>query len=241
MALLFVDLLGTKSQWAAGGSEAALARFAAFEQLIAGVIGRSGVTPPRLGSVESDAAAFDFSDANDALRFGAFLYQDAFLRPRRPADARLWLRGALVEAPDGSSLRTTAALNSTIGYVQRTTYSAPLLQAIAIEKCGFKGMRLVVEETLLTTATRNAFAQKLKRGPLKPFRRLNHSPYPNQISKGFSDLLWMLIDDGAGWEQSARQMNRMLRWASGDVEEFQQAAATQLLFNESAAIVGSLT
>lgn len=240
MALLFVDLLGVKSQWASGGRSAALARFAAFEQLILATVARTGVTAPRLGSVESDAAAFDFSATNDAIRFGATLYQEAFNRARRPSDPRFWLRGALVSASDGASVRTSAPLSASTAYIQKYSYSDSLLDAISSEKCGFRGMRLVIEDQLLTTATRNAFSQTLPSGVIKPFRRLNHSAYPSQVGTGYSDVLWMLVDAASKWSTSTMQMNRMLRWASSDAEEFQQAAATQLLFNETSAIVGSL-
>ena len=241
MALLFVDLLGVKSQWATGGRAAAQARFAAFEQLILSTVARPGVTAPRLGSVESDAAAFDFSSTNDAIRFGANLYQEAFSRARRPADPRFWLRGALVAAADGASVRTNAPLSPTAAYIQKYSYSDPLLDAISIEKCGFRGMRLVIDDVLLTTSTRNAFAQTLPNGVVKPFRRLNYSAYPTQVGTGYSDILWMLVDSAGSWTASNLQMNKLLRWASSDGEEFQQAAATQLLFNETSAIMASLT
>jgi hypothetical protein len=241
MPLLFVDLLGVRTQWAIGGRAAAKARFAQLEALITTVIAQPSVTPPVLGAVESDAAALEFATPEAAITFGANLYRTAFEKPRRPSDLRLWLRGALIAAPQGSSLRTTEALASSIAYIQRTTYSDELLLAIATEKSGIKGMRLIVDDALLTTHVRDAFSITVGSRRFRPFRRLNHSAYPSHISTGFSDVLWMTIDGAPAWPVATSHMSSMLRWAADDAEEFQHAASTQLVFNEVSAILASLT
>lgn len=240
MALLFLDLLGVKSHWSSGGRAAAQARFSQFEALISATLSIPGITAPTLGTVESDAAAFDFASDESAIRFGAALYQAAFDRPRRPADSRMWLRGTLLTAAAGSSLRTTGPLAASIAYVQKSSYSDSLLDAIAIEKSGIKGMRLVISDTMLSAATKAAFVQVIGVRNFYPFRRLNHTGYPTQIATGFSDVLWMTVGRVTAWETSRSQMSKMLRWAAADSEEFQQAAATQLAFNEVDAIVQSL-
>lgn len=241
MALLFVDLLGVRAQWNLGGRAAAQARFAQLEALVVTALSAPNAPSPTHACIESDAVALDFRTGEEAVRFGSELYRLAFSKPRRPSDNRIWLRGAIVDAPIGSSQRNTASVSASLAFVQRTTYTDALLDAIAIEKCGIKGMRLLVADSLLSQATRRAFVQSLGRGNFFPFRRLNHSGYPVQVSRAFSDVLWMASDIAGGWTGTRTQMSSMLRWAAADSEEFNQAAATQLVFNEVDAIVSSLT
>lgn len=156
---------------------------------------------PRVGAIESDAAAFDFAVPADAIRFGSVLFRTAFARAGRRSGPSYWLRGAVVSAPDGAFMRSTAPL-----YIQKCACSDSLLEALSIEKSGFKGMCLLVADSLLTPTIRTSFAQTV-RTSTEPYRRLDHSAYRT----GYSDVLWMLVDAAGEWEAEELQMKKMLR------------------------------
>jgi hypothetical protein len=115
-----------------------------------------------------------------------------------------------------------------------------LLDAIAVEKSGFKGMRIVVEEKLLTPAVREHFSVQAGSRPLVPFKSLTNSVYPRRIAHVYEDFLWMARSEEADWRKLKRSMSDRLRWSAQDSEEFVQAASTQVVFNETVAIFRSL-
>jgi hypothetical protein len=116
-------------------------------------------------------------------------------------------------------------------------YSAPLLEAISVERSGFKGMRILIADALVNDPLREAMRIPVGPRHLIPLRRLDHSRYRVE---GFQDWLWMLPRDENEWTRAKRQMAARLRWAAADADEFLQAAATQVVFHESEAIWGSL-
>lgn len=73
-----------------------------------------------------------------------------------------------------------------------------------------------------------------------PFKKLANSAYPGRIASGYSDYLWMARQEEDDWRRLKLFMSKRLRWRAQDAEEFLQAAATQVLFNETVAIFRSL-
>jgi len=71
---------------------------------------------------------------------------------------------------------------------------------------------------------------------LIPFRKLSHSHYPARIAGEYADFLWMACESEKEWFDLSLHMANRLRYASADQEELAQAAASQILFNECAAI-----
>jgi hypothetical protein len=119
-------------------------------------------------------------------------------------------------------------------------YGGPLLDAIAIEKSGFKGMRLLVEHKLITPEIRAEFKQPLGHLNFIPLSKLKSSTYPTRLNDAFSDYLWMGSIDREDFEELRKIMALRLRLAAGEPEEFVQAAATQVVFHECAAILNSI-
>jgi hypothetical protein len=128
-------------------------------------------------------------------------------------------------------------MNPPFAHLSVHRYSGPFLDAISVERSGFKGMRILIEDVLVNDALREAVRIPVAGRRLIPLRRLDHSEYR---ANGFQDWLWMLPDDEDVWARRRRQMATRLRWAVRDSEEFLQAAATQVVFNECEAIRASL-
>ncbi len=105
-----------------------------------------------------------------------------------------------------------------------------------MEKSGFKGMRLLVNLELVTTHVQNEMRLAFGKRTLIPFRRLNYSYYPERVSEGYTDFLWMACQSEEEWQDRTLRMTSRLRYAARDEEELAQAAATQIVFHECAAI-----
>ncbi|MEM9380479.1 MAG: hypothetical protein AAGB93_11070, partial [Planctomycetota bacterium] len=113
------------------------------------------------------------------------------------------------------------------------------LDAIAVERSGFKGMRVLIDDRLVDRALKDHFKIATKTAPLIPFRKLGHSGYPESVAGGFQDFFWMAAPPDE-WEVLAKQMAKRLRWAAKDSEEFVHAAATQVVYHEVLSIKLSL-
>ena len=194
----------------------------------------------RSGAIESDACALVFRDAAPAVAFARAAYLEAFRSAHSRKDERLWLRGAVVEASRVDRLRARKRLPGALAHVEQFEYDPNLLDAIAVEKSGFKGMRLLVHAPLVTPELCDAFHVDVGRRALIPFRKLDNSIYPGRLGDDYQDFLWMAAADDAVWESDRLLMASRLRWSSRNQEEFVHAAATQVVFHECAAILSSL-
>jgi hypothetical protein len=155
----------------------------------------------------------------------------------------MWLRGAIVPLEgmaDIRWLRSSAPLDPDLPQVSVETYSGDLLDAIATEKGGFEGMRLLLDPSLRTMALRRS--DRIDVGgkrPFYPFRHLEHSAYGPRLEDHL-DVLWMATaDDEARARRRARISTRM-RYSARTPDEVLQAAATQVVFDECDAIIDSL-
>src|SRR5690242_9936688 len=95
-ALLFLDILGTKSVWNQGGVEGATELFARFQRLVHDAA-RPWQDDIISGAIESDSAAFLCVDAASAVSLGTAIYCGAFFDPSIDAtkEHRIWLRGVV--------------------------------------------------------------------------------------------------------------------------------------------------
>jgi hypothetical protein len=239
MIVAFLDLLGVRARWHAGGRDSAEAAFARLEALVGDTLTRLAPKSLRDGAIETDSAALVFGATEDALAFIRELFTDAFAAPSRAKDERLWMRGTVTAIQNPGPLRHSAQLAGH-GKVRVYRLDGGLLDAIAVEKSGFKGMRIVVEESLLTPAVREHFHVQAGSRTLVPFKSLTNSVYPRRIAHVYEDFLWMARTEEAEWRKLKRSMSDRLRWSAQDGEEFLQAASTQVVFNETAAIFRSL-
>lgn len=240
MALLFIDLLGTKSKWLRDGLPGVQAAFAAFRACVRTGLQAVAVNQILGGGIESDSAAIVCPDAGTAVAIGQAAFQHAFAA--NPRGDRMWLRGVVTASdPALANVRPDAPLAAPYNSVSNFEYSEPLLTAISVERSGFKGMRLLVANELITNALRRQFGVPMAVRTLLPFRKLTHSVYPVRIADQYQDFLWMTACEDAQWDRNRRAMENRLRYAAADAEEVIQAAATQIAFHEVGAIRASLT
>jgi hypothetical protein len=235
----FLDLLGVRARWHEGGRTSAEAAFGRLEALVSETLARLAPKSLRDGAIETDSAALVFGAPEDALGFIRELFSDAFVSPRRAAHERLWIRGTVTAIENRGPLRHAGPL---AGHAKVRVHrlDGGLLDAIAVEKSGFKGMRIVVEAKLLTQAVRDRFRVQAGSRTLDTFKSLTNSVYPRRIAHVYEDFLWMARTEEAEWRTLKRSMSDRLRWSAQDSEEFLQAASTQVVFNETAAIFRSL-
>jgi hypothetical protein len=241
--LLLVDILGTKSVWAQEGRDGATALFDQFADLIRREA-ESDSTGILSGAIEGDCAALIFDSAVNAVRFGTGLYCRTFFGPRSAAATanRIWLRGVIVRiegAADVQWLRTQEPLSVQLPQLRRETYSGELLDALSMEKAGFKGMRLLIDPGLITTELRRKHRLLFGTRRFFPFKHLANSAYGPRLDDHL-DVLWMSTADDDLWRKRRARMSARMRYSAKVVEEVLQAAATQVVFDECGAIIDSL-
>jgi hypothetical protein len=236
--LLFVDLLGVRAQWNKGGRAVAEAVFKDFRNLIAASLkGRSNIEVS-VGVIETDAAAITCTDVRIALEIAGKMYRMAFDQARTSPSRHYWLRGVIVSRISDLPLRKVGQFSKPLQQVELTHYEPELFDAI--EKSGIKGMRLLVDKSLITTQVARDFRIPIGTLSFIPFKNLKQSYYPPQVKDKYLDFLWMLSADADERKLFERTMSSRLRIAATDHEEFLQAAATQVMFFEAAAMFGSI-
>jgi hypothetical protein len=121
--------------------------------------------------------------------------------------------------------------------IKRWGYSPDLLEAIFLEKSGFRGMRLLIEDEILTPPTISAAKQQFKerffvgfQGSIPLTARLLSSQYP-EGRKDISDVLWPL-DTTHNLGQLEERMNRRLESARGQGDELRHAKNTAVVIRE---------
>lgn len=239
MILLYLDILGTKAEWSRGGRPAVENACKRFRDRILTAAAAEGAALVRGGGIESDAAALLFDDVGAAVQVARRIYLDAFLVRPTATRAREWLRGALLTVPDGE-LRTERAFGGQFRHLSYGAYSSGLLDAISVEKAGYRGMRLLIEDALVSHGLRQLWRLEVNGRFFIPFRKLSYSGYPARIADTYQDFLWMGTVPDAEWGTMERTMAARLRLAAPDAEELAHAAATQIVFHECAAIRGSI-
>jgi hypothetical protein len=238
--LLFVDLLGVRARWLRGGRPAAETAFKDFRNLIAASLRGQTSAEVSVGLIETDAAAITCKDARTALEIGKRMYRMAFNQTRTNLNRHYWLRGVIVPRFSDSPLRKAGNFAPPLGHVELTHYEPELFDAIAIEKSGIKGMRLLIDKSLITPQIVKEYRIAIGSLSFIPFKTLRSSYYPPHLKDTHLDFLWMQSGDVDERKQFERTMASRLRIAAPDQEEFLQAAATQVMFFESAAMFGSI-
>jgi hypothetical protein len=238
--LLFVDLLGAKAQWQRQGRVGAEAAFRQLRDLVATSLQAVDHSALIDGLIETDAAAIVCSSVEHCLTIGLEVFRKAFFNTNDDTCQRLWLRGVITQLPQYAGLRSLRSLPRLNGRIKVSDLAPGLLDAISVEKSGFKGMRLLITASLITRPLLDRFVIAVGSRHLAPFKTLAHSHYPTRLGRDFEDVFWMLQDSEAQWEQAKQTMALRLRLAARDPEEFIQAASTQVLFHECSAIVWNL-
>lgn len=240
-ALLFVDMLGVRASWLKSGRRGAEEAFHRFQECIQHALISYSRTEILDAVIESDSVAVKCRNAESAVSLACRLFRRSFARGADLRDGkRIWLRGVILPVGASAQFRTPSDIARSSVSLTNFTYHKRLLDAISIEKSGYRGMRCLIKSNLVTEALqlRNQF--KIGKEFLPRFRHLAHSYYPSRLGMEFQDLLWMNPYDHIGqWPIYQRYMANRLRYAGHNPEELNQAAATQIVFNECEAMIVS--
>jgi hypothetical protein len=237
-SLLCIHMLGARARWRTGGHEAAVATFEDFADLVLDTTSTIDVASSIVGDIESDWCAIVCPSTESALALGRRIFRRAWLESRTPEDSRLWLRGVVMPYEDTSSPRATEQDDELKG-IKRTWFSPSTLPAMSALNTGFHGMRLLVADSLLNDQIRGTFRIPLGRLGVIPFRRMNYTPYPGVVQRGFQDFMWM-AETEQEWGQYTMRMKQRMLWSAADADEFHVASSTQIVFHECDAILQSV-
>jgi hypothetical protein len=237
-ALLRIELLGVHELWRTGGPAAADEAFADLHDLVLDTARNLDVADTVTGDLDADGCTIACPVPEAALALGRRVFRRAWLEPRTPDEPRLWLRGVIVDGRDNRPVRTVTPSEDLPG-IQESRWSGPAFEAMAALRSGFRGMRLLVADSILTDTLRGMFRIPLGRLGVIPFRRMNHTPYPGPLGHGFQDLLWM-AEVRQEWGQYVSRMKQRMLWSSHAEGELAHAAATQVVFHECDAILQSV-
>lgn len=237
-ALLCLDLLGAKARWRQGGPAAVTALFEDFADLVLDTAASLDVSAQLLGEIDGDTCSIQCPTAESALALGRRIFRRAWLEARTPEDLRLWMRGVVVPCTANGSRRNFET-DEEVGGIRRVLAPDDMMKARAVLVSGFRGMRLLVDETLLSDQLRGQFRVPLGRLGVIPFRRMNFTPYPPGLRRTLQDFLWM-AETAHEWHNYTMRMKQRSLWSANDSAEFSQAAATQVVFHEVDAILQSV-
>ena len=239
-SILFIDMLGARRRWQEGGVKLSRSTFTKFKSLII-KSARNTVSDEILsGGIETDSAMIVCSSLLSAVHLAKDIYLTAFKTKNHASAPRIWLRGCIMPYIDSKFLRQEAPLKKPIGNIKVWAYSAEALDAISVEKSGYKGMRLLVNSGLITQSDIDSLRIEFGTHTLIPLTKLRYVGYPKVSEGDYHDLLWMATSDDSEWRSLNINMTSRLRYSSHDSEEFSQAAATQVLFHECAALINSI-
>jgi hypothetical protein len=236
-SLVLVDVLGVRARWETHGADGAQEAFSALRSLVETALEDAQGSMVLEAVLESDAALILCGSTNAALRLAGSLFLHAFAdrTPTQERRDRIWLRGVVLPRPVGlrlDHLRVRATIRADEVPIYVDQLAPELLAAIAAEKSGFKGMRLLVHPRLLTSRVREHATVSFSSGgePISTILRLSGNSYTPRL-KGFEDLLWMATNEEIVWKDLTNRMARRLRLAAHDLGELPQAASTQVLFD----------
>ncbi len=235
--LLYLDLLGADQRWRRQQAAEAQALFDDFADLVLDTVGSLDVADQVVGEIDSDQAALICPSIESALAVSRRIFRRAWLDPRTSDELRLWMRGVITSG-DEEVVRVIAA-DEELPKIRRTSATSSTMRALSALRSGLRGMRLLVDESLLNDPLRGLFRVPLGRLGFIPFRRMNFTPYPDNLPRDWQDFLWM-ADTQAEWSNYTLRMKQRMMWSSNDPIELTEAAATQALFHEVDAIVQSV-
>jgi hypothetical protein len=227
---LFMDLLGVRAKWKSGGRVAAEEAFEEFRRSVHHGIEQVKVSSVEKGVFESDSAFLICDTLRTALQIGQSTYLHAFRPPAH--ESRMWIRGVIMPGPTGTELVTSSHLDEAHPQVKIIKYKSQVLDAIAAEKSGFRGMRLLVGGGEGVGGQHRNKLPPLCCGDkrFRPFLKIKAPAYPEALA-GYHDFLWMATEDETVNAALAEHMFHRLRWAAANTEELAHAAVTQVVFN----------
>lgn len=238
-SLLFFDVLGIKALWQQRGVDRVKRRYRFLDTIVTQSLEflssktRIGLID---GEIDSDSVALVFKRPADAVLAGIAIWLRAFERNERAnEDAKLYLRGVIVGTEPNAILRQPVRIKKFS--VRRTDYSNTLLDAIAIEKSGFKGMRLLIEESIFSDAEEQSVRSRRESVYQHQGRNVEQWPitvdlgrnsYPG-VRRKFVDVAWPV---GSQKRMSSRTTRLEARRDGASKEELAVIKASHRLFSQ---------
>jgi len=233
-AILFIDLLGVQKMWSVGGAPQVKARIKEYNDFIVKQLTYLPHDLHRDGEytaiISGDGVSVSCQDYDQAIGIGIHIFTQAFYYSDK-ASTPFWLRGAISKWSNQRLTMNTVPLRAKeIDVGTHYVIEDEFLTVMALEKSGFKGMRLLVDTRLLENQGRNYkrqwddFAK-----PLGIVTKLKEFEYYKD--KDYADILWM-ADDKDRFSQLKGIMASRFKRSSKDSDEFSQAAWTRATFDQ---------
>jgi hypothetical protein len=238
-AIVYIDLLGVQKMWKQGGAPAVKARIAEFNAFVTNQVNYLPSYLHREGEytliLAGDSVSVMCQDFDQAIGIGEHIFVQAFYASRDVTQP-FWLRGAIASWHNQYLTLNTHPIQAKgmqIGtqYVNEDDY----LAVLAMEKSGFRGMRLVVDRDVL--ANYGLGYQRQWDGftrPLGYVTQLKQCTYPHRGNYG--DVLWMTSSEEQYGRLKGIMANRF-KLSTHDADEFIQASWTRAVFDQVESIV----
>lgn len=238
-AILFLDLLGVQKMWATGGAPMVRLRIDEFNAFVEEQLNFLPATIHRNGDytvvLQGDSLAVMCQDFDQAIGMGIHFFVQAFYATDK-MDRPFWLRGA-ISRWSNQYLTFNSVPVKTKGIEVGTRYAndEEYLAVLALEKSGFRGMRLLVDASLLSDRGKS-FEQTWTgfHRPLRLVTKLRQCPYP--AGENYNDVLWMASDEKR-YEHLKGIMASRFKACTADPDEFAQAAWTRASFDQVESLV----
>jgi hypothetical protein len=177
-----------------------------------------------------DSVSVLCQDFDQAIGIGTHLFSQAFYAVDR-FSSPLWLRGAIGRWSNQYLTVNTMpvrAKNLQVG----TCYEneEEFLAVLALEKSGFRGMRLIIDRSFLADCSiQHEQKWETFERPLFTVTRLRDCTYP--LGDAFGDVLWMTASQ-EHYDRLKGIMSKRFKRSTADPDEFAQAAWTRAVFDQ---------
>jgi hypothetical protein len=152
----------------------------------------------------------------------------------------MWLRGVIAPHKGTSGLRAESLLLPEFPHIIDYELEDSLTEAIAVEKSGIQGMRLLIGGGFSKNEVERASQIHFGDYAIVLARRLRGSAYPAGVCMGrFRDILWMATADDSEWKEMMEIMAKRIRWALSSHKELAHAGATYAVFSVCNAVIGT--
>jgi hypothetical protein len=242
-AILYIDLLGVQKLWASGGADEVRHRLVEFNEFITDQITFLSADLHREGDytvvLAGDSVSVICEDFRQAIGIGTHLFTQAFYDTKK-RDRPLWFRGAIGGWHNQYLTVNTKPITAR-GIHVGTQYQMEndYLGVLALEKSGFKGMRLLVSRRVIDDRDpeyQRDWPCPDSENSLGIVTRLHECTYPEDE---YADVLWM-----ADAEQHYRNLKKIMasrfKKATFDPDELVQAAWTRAVFDQVDSLIWSV-
>lgn len=233
-AIVHIDLLGVQKMWGEGGASAVKGRIEEFNEFI---LRQFNYLPPELHRdgeytviLSGDSVSVMCQDFDQVIGIATHLFVQAFYDTDKRKQP-FWLRGAISTWQNQHLTANTVPIHSkSIQIGTRYVTEDDYLAVLALEKSGFKGMRLIIDRRLLKDYGRiYQFSWEGYKKSIGSIATLTECTYPH--GEHYADVLWM-IESKHRFEQLKGIMASRFKKSTGNPEEFSQASWTRAVFDQ---------